>query len=305
VALIECVPNFSEGRRREVIDEIAAAVASVAGVGLLDRQSDETHNRCVLTFVGEHEAAAEAAFRAVAAAARLIDLNQHQGAHPRFGATDVVPFVPIRAGDMPACVGAAHQLGRRVAAELQIPVYFYEEAARSPERRNLAAVRAGEFEGLREVIGTDPSRAPDEGPPHIHPTAGAVAIGARPPLIAYNVNLVSDDLELARRIAREVRERDGGLPRVKAIGLALERGVQVSMNLVDYRVTGVMEAYAAVRDRAAVAGVEVAESEVVGLLPLDALVGLGRAAVHAGAFSDRQVLEARVLDRYLERSESS
>ena len=305
MALIECVPNFSEGRRREVIDEIAAAVAGVAGVGLLDRQSDETHNRCVLTFVGEHEAAAEAAFRAVAAAARLIDLNQHQGAHPRFGATDVVPFVPIRAGDMPACVGTAHQLGRRVAAELQIPVYFYEEAARSPERRNLAAVRAGEFEGLRKVIGTDPSRAPDEGPPHIHPTAGAVAIGARPPLIAYNVNLVSDDLELARRIAREVRERDGGLPKVKAIGLALERGVQVSMNLVDYRVTGVMEAYAAVRDRAAVAGVEVAESEVVGLLPLDALVGLGRAAVHAGAFSDRQVLEARVLDRYLERSESS
>ena len=305
MALIECVPNFSEGRRPEVIDEIAAAVASVESVGLLDRQSDEIHNRCVLTFVGEHEAAAEAALRAIAAAARLIDLNHHQGAHPRFGAADVVPFVPIRAGDMPACVDAAHQLGRRVAAELHIPVYFYEEAARSPERRNLAAVRAGEFEGLRDVIQTDPTRAPDEGPARIHPTAGAVAIGARPPLIAYNVNLVSDDLELARRIAREVRERDGGLPKVKAIGLALRQGVQVSMNLTDYRVTGIMEAYSAVCDRAAAAGVDVAESEVVGLLPLDALVGLGRAAVRAEGFSDRQVLEARVLDRYLESGESS
>jgi glutamate formiminotransferase len=304
VALIECVPNFSEGRRPEVINEIAAAVASVDAVGLLDRQSDETHNRCVLTFVGEHEAAAEAAFRAIAAAARLIDLNQHWGAHPRFGATDVVPFVPIRAGDMPVCVATAHQLGRRVASELEIPVYFYEDAARTSERRNLVTVRAGEFEGLRDVIESDPSRVPDEGPARIHPTAGAVAIGARPPLIAYNVNLVSDDLELARRIAREVRERDGGLPKVKAIGLALEQGVQISMNLTDYRVTGVLDAYAAVRDRAAAAGVEVAESEVVGLLPLDALVGLGRAAIHADAFSDRQVLEARVLDRYLESSES-
>jgi glutamate formiminotransferase len=216
-----------------------------------------------------------------------------------------VPFVPVRAGDMAVCVETAHRLGRRVAAELQIPVYFYEEAARAPERRNLAAVRAGEFEGLRDVIASDPSRAPDEGPARIHPTAGAVAIGARPPLIAYNVNLASDDLDLARRIAREVRERDGGLPKVKAIGLALEDGVQVSINLTDYRVTGLLDAYAAVRERAAAAGVSVAGSEVVGLLPLDALVGLGRAAIRAADFTDRQVLEARVLDRYLESSEGS
>ncbi len=281
MALIECVPNFSEGRRPWVVDEIAAAVSEVAGVDLLDRQSDETHNRSVLTFVGDHAAVAEAAFRAVAAAARLIDLNEHRGAHPRFGATDVVPFVPVRAGDMPVCVQTAHGLGRRVAAELQIPVYFYEEAARRPERRNLAVVRAGEFEGLREAIGTDASRTPDEGPARIHPTAGAVAIGARPPLIAYNVNLDSDDVDLARRIAGEVRERDGGLPKVKAIGLKLQRGVQVSMNLTDYRVTGILAAYGAVRDRAAAAGVSVIASEVVGLLPLDALVGLTRAAIVA------------------------
>jgi glutamate formiminotransferase len=300
VALIECVPNFSEGRRPQVVDEIAAAVAEVAGIDLLDRQSDEIHNRSVLTFVGDHGAVAEAAFRAVAAAARLIDLTHHQGAHPRFGATDVVPFVPMRAGDMAVCVETAHRLGRRVAAELAIPVYFYEEAARTPDRRNLVVVRAGEFEGLRDVIETDASRAPDEGPARIHPTAGAVAIGARPPLIAFNLNLNSEDLDLARRIAGEVRERDGGLPKVKAIGLKLERGVQVSMNLTDFRVTGILAAYAAVRDRAAAAGVAVTESEVVGLLPLDALVGLTRMAVLAGDFSDRQVLEARVLDRYLE-----
>ena len=201
---------------------------------------------------------------------------------------------------MPVCARSAHRLGRRVAADLQIPVYFYEEAARTPARRNLAVVRAGQFEGLRDVIGTDPSRRPDEGPARIHPTAGAVAIGARPPLIAYNVNLASDDLDLARRIAAEVRERGGGLPKVKAMGLKLEHGVQVSMNLTDYRVTGILVAYAAVRDRAAAAGVAVAESEVVGLIPLDALVGLTRAALLAADFSDRQVLEARVLDRYLD-----
>jgi glutamate formiminotransferase len=305
MALVECVPNFSEGRRPEVIDRIAAAIADVAGIELLDRQSDATHNRSVLTFVGEHEAVAEAAFRAIAAAEQLIDLTKHQGAHPRFGATDVVPFVPLRAADMPLCVDAAHALGARVAAELAIPVYFYEEAARSAERRNLAVVRAGEFEGLREVIERDPSRRPDEGPARIHPTAGAVAVGARAPLIAFNVNLAADDVELARRIAREVRERDGGLPRVKAIGLALDDGVQVSMNLTDYRVTGILEAFAAVRTRAAAAGVSVSTSEIVGLVPLDALVHLTRKALTAEDFTERQVLEARVLERYLSASSAS
>jgi len=299
MTLVECVPNFSEGRRLEVVAEIGDAIAAVAGVTLLDTQSDAQHNRCVLTFVGEAEAAQEAAFRAIATAARLIDLNRHQGAHPRFGATDVVPFVPVRADDMDACVAAAHRLGARVGAELAIPVYFYEEAARRPERRNLADVRRGEFEGLREAIGRDPERAPDEGPAAVHPQAGAVAIGARAPLIAYNVNLATDDLALAKRIATEIRERDGGLLCVKAIGLALDDGVQVSMNLTDFRRTSVLTAFEAVRSRAAAAGVAVRESEVVGLLPEDALTGLAREVLAAPQLTRAQVLEARVLDSLL------
>ncbi len=299
MTLIECVPNFSEGRRPEVVDEIAAAIAGTPGVTLLDRQSDGHHNRSVLTFVGEAAAAQEAAFRAVSAAARLIDLNRHEGAHPRFGATDVVPFVPVGVDDMPVCIETAHGLGIRVGAELGIPVYFYEEAARRPERRNLADVRRGEFEGLRDEIGRDPARAPDEGPAAVHPRAGAVAIGARPALIAYNVNLESADLELARRIAREIRERDGGLPCVKAIGLALDDGVQVSMNLTDYRRTSVLAAFEAVRSRAAAAGAAVRESEVVGLLPEDALTGLAREVLLAPRLTRSQVLEARILDSLL------
>ena len=297
MSLIECVPNFSEGRRPEVVDEIVAAIAGVEGVEVLDRQSDPAHNRSVITFVGQEGAAAEAAFRGVAAAARLIDLNEHEGAHPRFGAADVVPFVPVAEGDMAVCVAIARELARRVARELAIPVYLYEEAALRPEHRNLADARRGEFEGLREAIVADPARRPDEGEAKVHPTAGAVAIGARAPLIAYNVNLVSPDVELARRIAREIRERDGGLPRLKAIGLALEDGrAQVSMNLTDYRVTSPLDAFEAVRSRAEAAGVRVAESEVVGLLPQDALVRLARAVLKADAFDHEQVLEARVLD---------
>jgi glutamate formiminotransferase len=299
VTLIECVPNFSEGRRPEVVDEIAAAIAGAPGVTLLDRQSDGHHNRSVITFVGEAAAAREAAFRAVAAAARLIDLTRHEGAHPRFGATDVVPFVPLRAEDMAVCIETAHRLGVRVGGELRIPVYFYEDAARRPERRNLADVRRGEFEGLRDEIGRDPARAPDEGPAAVHPQAGAVAIGARPALIAYNVNLESADLELARRIAREIRERDGGLPCVKAMGLALDDGVQVSMNLTDYRRTSVLTAFEAVRSRAAAARAAVRESEVVGLLPVDALTALARDVLLAGQLTRSQVLEAKILDSLL------
>lgn len=300
MTLIECIPNFSEGRRPAVVDEIAAAIGGVEGVEVLDRQSDPAHNRSVITFVGQERAAAEAAFRGIAAATRLIDMNHHEGAHPRFGAADVVPFVPIVESDMPVCVETARELARRVARELAIPVYLYEDAALRPERRNLADVRRGEFEGLREAIATDPERRPDEGEAKVHPTAGAVAIGARAPLIAYNVNLESGDVELAKRIAREIRERDGGLPKLKAIGLALDDGrAQVSMNLTDYRVTSLLDAFEAVRTRAETAGVDVAESEVVGLLPQDALVRLGRSVLKAGAFGREQVLEARVLDGLL------
>jgi glutamate formiminotransferase len=314
MTLIECVPNVSEGRRPEVVDEICAAITAVDGVHLLDRQSDATHNRSVLTFVGElgpdgSGAAAAAAFGVIAAAARLIDLNHHEGAHPRFGAADVVPFVPLAESDMESCVAAARALARRVASELSIPAYLYEDAARDPARRNLAAVRGNGFEELREEIGADPGRAPDEGESKVHPTAGAVAIGARFPLIAYNVNLESQDLELAMRIASEIRERDGGLPKLKAIGLALTKPapgggtavdcVQVSMNLTDYRVTSPLDALAAVRTRAAAAGVEIRESEVVGLLPLDAAARLAAAALSAPALVREQVLEARILDATL------
>ncbi len=297
MTLVECVPNFSEGRRPEVIDEIVAAMAAVDGAHVLDRQSDEAHNRCVITLVGSGEAVAEAAFGGIAAAARLIDMTRHSGAHPRFGAADVVPFVPVRDGDMPVCVELARGLAARVGAELEIPAYLYEDAARRPERRDLVTVRRGEFEGLRAEIESVPDRAPDEGPARIHPTAGAVAIGARPPLIAYNIDLESEDLELAREIAVAIRERDGGFPKIKAIGLALAGGgVQVSINVVDYRVTSTHTVFLEVARRAAERGVEVRRSEVVGLLPEAALVDIARRALSATSFTQQQVLESRVLD---------
>ena len=302
MSLIECVPNFSEGRRSVVVDEIVAAIAAVPQAHVLDRQSDAVHNRSVVTFVAPPEAAAEAALAGIAAASRLIDLNLHRGAHPRFGAADVVPFVPLQDGDMPICVAAAETVARRAATELGIPAYLYEQAARRPERRDLADVRRGGFEELRETIVTDSQRAPDFGAAEVHPTAGAVAVGARRPLIAYNVNLLSDDVELARGIAGEIRERDGGLPNLKAIGLALEDCVQVSMNLTDYRVTPMSVAFEAVRSRAEARGVQVRESEIVGLVPEEALVDVACAALLAGGLSRDQVLEARVLDTILAAS---
>jgi glutamate formiminotransferase len=300
MTLIECVPNFSEGCRRNVIDEIAAAIAAVDGVHVLDVQSDGVHNRSVVTFVGDERAAVEAAFRGIAVPARLIDLNVHRGAHPRFGAADVVPFVPLKAAELDVCVLAANALAARVGGELEIPVFLYEESARRPERRNLAEVRRGEFEGLRETIGTDPARRPDEGPARVHPTAGAVAIGARLPLIAYNVDLASDDVALAKSIAAEIRERDGGLPKLKAIGLAIEGGVQVSMNLTDYRVTSLTTAFEAVSARAAERGVEVRASEIIGLVPEEALAAVARTALRAPKLDGAQVLESRVLDAVME-----
>ena len=300
MTLIECIPNFSEGRRQNVIDEIAAAVTHVDGVHLLDVQSDPTHNRCVVTFVGHEGPIAEAAFRAIETAAALIDLNQHAGAHPRFGATDVVPFVPLRSEEMPVCVEVAQVLARRVAADLEIPAFLYEDAARIPEHKNLAVVRGKGFEEMREVIGSEPSKTPDEGEARVHATAGAVAIGARFPLIAFNVNLDSGDLDLAKRIAVEIRERDGGMKCVKAMGLLLDDGVaQVSMNLTDYRVTSMADVVTAIGERAAAAGVPIRESEVVGLLPQDALVRLAQSALYATGFSRDQVLEAQVLDTLL------
>ena len=291
--IVECVPNFSEGRRREIIDEIVGALASVDGVRVLDVQSDADHNRSVVTMVGEPEAVEEAAFRGIQRAARLIDMDQHQGEHPRMGATDVVPFVPIAGVTMADCVEMARCLGERVGRELFIPVYLYEEAASRPERRNLADVRRGEYEGLKVEIETDPHRAPDFGPARMG-KAGATAIGARPPLVAFNVYLNTDDVAIAQAIARAVRYSSGGLRYVKALGLLVEGRAQVSMNLTDYRQTPIYRVVEMIRREAARYGLTVASSEVVGLIPNEALVDAARFYLQLDGFSPDQILENRL-----------
>jgi len=271
--LVECVPNFSEGRKPEIVDQIARAIRSVRGAVVLDRHIDPDHNRSVITFVSDPASIVEAAVRAVAMAALLIDLRSHAGEHPRIGATDVLPFVPVSGVTIDDCVALAHEAGDRIWRELSIPVYFYERAALRPDRARLENVRGKGFEDLREVIATDPDRRPDVGGPHVHETAGAIAVGARPFLIAFNVTLRTNDLTIARRIARVVRERDGGLPFVKALGFELpSRGlVQVSMNLIDYQQTSIAQAFDAVAEEAHRLGYEVAGAELVGLTPRAAL----------------------------------
>lgn len=295
--IVECVPNFSEGRRVEVVDELTSAISSVPGVTLLDKELNPDHNRAVITFIGPPEACAEAAFRATRLAAKLIDMNQHRGEHPRIGATDVIPFVPISGVTMEECVEFARGLGRRIAEELDIPVYLYEAAATRPDRVDLAQIRSGEFEGLREAIRTDPNRAPDFGPPRLHPTAGATVVGARFPLIAYNVNLASKDLEVAKEIARRVRFRDGGLRYVKALGFELkeEECVQVSMNLTNYLATPIYRAFEAVKREAERFGVTVRRSEIVGLVPQQALIDTAVAYLQLHGFRSDQILENRLI----------
>ena len=271
--LVECVPNFSEGRKVETIARIEEAIASAPGVTVLNRHIDPDHNRSVITFVAAPELIVEAALRAVTRAAELIDLRRHTGQHPRIGATDVLPFVPVSGVTIDECVALAHAAGRRIWQELSIPVYFYERAALRPERARLENVRGKGFEQLQSEIATNPERAPDVGDQKVHPTAGAIAVGARPFLIAFNVNLRISDIAIARSIARAVRERDGGLPFVKALGFELKsRGVvQVSMNLTDYEQTTIARAFAAVQSEAERRGVEIAGAEIVGLLPRAAL----------------------------------
>ena len=271
--LVECVPNFSEGRKPETVEAIARAIESVTEAFVLDRHMDADHNRSVITFVAKPEVIVEAALRAVAAATELIDLRTHAGEHPRIGATDVLPFVPMRDVTIDQCVALAHQAGQRIWQELGIPVYFYERAALRTDRVRLEQVRGRGFENLREEIKTNPDRAPDIGTAKLHETAGAIAIGARQFLIAFNVNLRTNDIGVARRIARAVRERDGGLPFVKALGFELRaRGlVQVSMNLTDYEQTTIASAFKAVNDAATALGVEIAGAEIVGLVPRAAM----------------------------------
>ncbi|MGC8838131.1 MAG: glutamate formimidoyltransferase [Anaerolineae bacterium] len=293
--VVECVPNFSEGRRQDVVQQIVEAIRSVPGVYVLDVESDADHNRSVVTFVGEPEAVLEGAFQGVARAAALINMEEHRGAHPRMGAADVVPFVPVRGVSMEECVDLARRLGERVGRELGIPVYLYEEAATRSDRRNLADVRRGEYEGLKEAIRTDPDRAPDFGPAQMGP-AGATAIGARPPLIAFNVYLRTDDVRVAQAVARAVRHSSGGLRYVKALGLLVEGQAQVSMNLTDYRRTPVARVMEMVRREAARYGVAVARSEVVGLVPAEALLDAAAYYLQLEGFSPAQVLENRLAE---------
>ena len=293
--LVECVPNFSEGRRPEVVDAICAA-AAVPGVQLLDRTSDASHNRSVVTLVGSGEDLVEAAVRMARVAMERIDLREHTGEHPRMGATDVVPFVPVAGVTMERCVELARAAGKRLGDELGIPVFLYEAAASCPERKNLAHVREGQFEGLRERIGSDPARVPDYGPARIHPTAGATAVGARKFLIAYNVNLASNDVKLAKSIAKSIREKDGGFRCVKAMGFHLaDRDLaQVSMNMTDYETTSLATVYEAIERLAGEAGVKPLESELVGLAPAAALPGDVARRIQLRDFDpQRQIVERR------------
>ena len=298
--LVECVPNFSDGRRAAVIAAIRAAAESVHGVTVLDLHTDSAHNRMVLTFVGTPQATLEGAFRCAEQATRLIDLREHRGEHPRIGATDVVPFVPVSGVSMQQCVALATQLGQRLGSELGLPVYLYAEAARRPERRWLPTVRKGQYEGLRDVIATDPGREPDFGPRRLGP-AGATAVGARPFLIAYNVNLATSDLAIAKTIAKGIRQSSGGLPAVQARGMATgDRDVvQVSMNLLDTEITPLHVAYEAVRSKAASHGVCVTESEIVGLTPLGVVTTTAGTYV-SSQLAPTQVLEARLLEKLVE-----
>ena len=292
--IVECVPNFSEGRRANVVDEIVQAM-TLRGVKVLDREMDANHNRSVVTLAGEPRAVEDAAFRGIATAARLIDLDTHRGQHPRIGATDVVPFVPIRDVTMGDCVAIARRLGERVARELAIPVYLYEHAAMRAERRDLAYIRHGEYEALKQEIATNPELEPDFGPKKIG-KAGATVIGARPFLIAYNVNLSTNDVQIAKEIAKIVREKGGGLPNVKALGFELkDRGiVQVSMNLTDFNVTGILKVFETVKAEAEKRGAPVLESEIVGLVPLEALTQLAAHALKLPVLNVSQVVEMKL-----------
>lgn len=287
--LIECVPNFSEGRRTDVIDAIAGRVSATAGVHLLDRTSDADHNRSVLTFAGAAAGVTAAMESAVEEAIARIDMTAHTGQHPRIGAVDVIPFVPLAGTTMDEAIELARGFGQRVAERFDLPVFLYAAAAKRSDREVLADIRRPQYEGLRELIG-EPGNAPDFGPTRLHPTAGAVAVGARPFLIAYNINLETRDLDLAKDIARRVRERSGGLPRVQALGLDLAElsCVQVSMNLLDFSVTPMWRVWETVTALAADEGVVARESELIGLVPLAALVDV---ADHAAVATDLPVEE--------------
>ena len=296
--VVECVPNFSEGRRKEVVEALASAVTSAPGVALLDSEMDAAHNRCVITVAGDPEGVAQGVIRAVGKAAELIDLRQHKGEHPRMGATDVVPFVPIYGMTIEDCVELSARVGSEIADRYRIPVYLYECSARIPARQDLAYVRKGEFEGIRDEIGVNPDRKPDFGPAEVHPSAGVVAVGARFPLIAYNIYLNTADVRVAQAIARAVRNSSGGLRYVKALGMEIkERSqVQVSMNLTNYEMTPIFRVFDMVVREAERYGVTVRSSEVVGLVPQKALDACAGYHLRLEGYTERQILENRLRD---------
>ena len=295
--LVECVPNFSEGKRKEVIEAIINEVKKRKDVEILDYSSDPDHNRTDITFVGEPEAVKKAALALATKCVELIDMNKHKGEHPRMGAIDVVPFVPISGVTMEECVELAHSFAKEFSKKTNVPCFMYEEAATKLERKNLADVRRGEFEGLKEEIGKNPEKTPDYGPNRIHPTAGATAVGARFFLIAFNVNLGTSDINIAKNIAKAVRHSSGGYRYVKAMGFEIkERGiVQVSMNLVNYQKTPIFRVFETIKNEAARYGVPVIGSEIIGLVPMEALVDVADYFLRLENFSIDQVLEKRLL----------
>ncbi|MGH9482808.1 MAG: glutamate formimidoyltransferase [Terriglobales bacterium] len=294
--LIECVPNFSEGRDPGVVNALVEAMLAVPGVYLLDREMDADHHRAVVTLAGDPQAVAEAAVRGVGEAVRRIDLRQHHGAHPRVGAADVVPFVPLQGVTLDECIALAGWTGEEIWRRFRVPVYFYEAAARRPERRGLETLRKGQFEGLLEQVRTDPGRRPDIGDAALHPSAGATIVGARKFLIAYNINLDTAELEVARQIAKTIRTSSGGMPAVKAMGVMLSNPprAQVSMNLTDFETTSLAAVWREVGEQAAQRGAKVVESELIGLAPRAALEGVAAELLRFTEFNSQRVVENRV-----------
>lgn len=295
--LLECIPNFSEGRDQEKAEKIVEPFRQTAGVKLLDYSTDKDHNRLVVTMLGSPEGLKESVIQSMEAAVNLIDMNQHQGGHPRMGAVDVIPFTPVRNVSMEEAVNLSREVAKKVAETLDLPIYLYEEAATAPERKNLADIRRGEFEGFAEKI-RQPEWKPDFGPDRIHPTAGATVIGARMPLVAFNINLDTDNNDIADKIARNIRYSGGGLRYCKAIGVELkERGiVQVSMNMTDYTRTALYQSFEMVKMEAERYGVQIVGSELIGLLPARALYDVAEYYLKLEDFSPEQVMENRLLE---------
>ncbi len=294
VKLVECVPNFSEGRRPEVIEAIADEVRNVPNVRLLDVKADASHNRVVVTFVGEPAAVKQAAFNACKKAAELIDMEKQHGEHPRIGATDVIPFIPVKNMTMEECVQLADELAQEIAEKLEIPVYLYEEAAKNPARRALPEIRKGQYEGLKTEI-AKPERQPDYGPARMHPTAGATVVGARQFLIAYNINLDTSDVHIAKKIANCIREAKGGYKYVRAMGISVQVGgrdvAQVTINMVNYNGTPLFRVFETVKSEAARYGVNIIGSEIIGLTPMQALLDVAEFYLRLDGFDRKQVLE--------------